>query len=462
MSVLLERIYNLRTKINAFAPIFLITYFLLLVFPYCTGRIPVLYDLVCVNVIGRVLFRLVPTGFLFTYGALAWVANRSKMRWEWLFPLVALWVAYVLAWIFTPDTYVFVSMSWNRSLTYSSTTIGWLDTAIAFGTLVAESLILLLWISIFPDVIQNRKAVFIPLIAVAAFAWLSVILSVALEWNLYVALIKGGDHKGLHSIFFQKNEYGAFMFMGTFASAFLTFFSKSKTKWAYLLSALGLTAVTMFVRCYTALMSETAVVAALLLVTIVQIKQENKRVAYALLGILTLAVAMVLIFTFTPAIRDNQPIFRVFYSSLMSIEHEVLTRTVIWKHLSDVVDGYHLFLGVTDGISDAKLGSLQIVNDEMVVSIFHNSYIAYLAIHGLAGLLVYFAFIFKAAKSCFSYKKIHLVGSLFLLCTLIGYLLQGVAETYVLFLKMSVLTLPLTWVFFVFLPAIEREGLYEA
>ena len=461
MSGLVERIRNARGKINAFAPFFLVAYFLLLVFPYCTGRIPTLYSLICVNVIGRVIFRLIPTGFLFAYGSLAWIANRSKMRWEWLFPMVALWAAYILAWIFTPDTYVYVSMSWNRSLTYSSTTVGWLDAAIAFGTLVAESLILLFWISIFPDIIRNRKAVLVPLLVVAAFAWLSVILSLALEWKLYVDLIKGGDHKGLHSIFFQKNEYGAFMFMGTFASAFLAYFTKSKLKWAYLLSSLGLTAVTMFVRCYTALMSETVVVVALLLATVAQIRRKSKRVAYAFLSVFVLAVSAVLVCTFIPAVRDNQPIFRVFYSSLMSIEKEIETRTIIWRHLSDVADGYHIFLGITDGVSDAKLGSLQIVNDEAVVSIFHNSYIAYLAIHGLAGLLVYIALIFRAAKSCFSYKKIRLAGSLFLLCMLIGYLLQGVAETYVLFIKMSVLTLPLTLVFFVFLPTMDREGFYE-
>ena len=461
MRKLIERIRSGRDRINAFAPIFLVTYFLLLVFPYCTGRIPTLYSLVCVNVIGRVLFRLIPTAYLFGYGALAGIANRSKIRWEWLFPMIALWVAYLLAWAFTPDTYVFVSMSWNRSLTYSSTTVGWLDTAIAFGTLVVESLILLLWMSVFPDTIRNRKALLAPLLAITIFAWLSVVLSIALEWKLYVNLIHGGDHKGLHSIFFQKNEYGAFMFMGAFASAFLAFFTKSKLKWAYLFSGLGLTVVTMFVRCYTALMSETVVMAVFFVTFAIKIRKEHRRLAYAMLSAFVFAVGAVLLFTFIPPIRDSQPIFRVFYSSLMSIEREIQTRTIIWKHLSDVADGYHIFLGITDGVSDAKLGSLQIVNDEAVVSIFHNSYIAYLAIHGLVGLLVYFALIFKAAKSCFAHKGIRLYESLFLLFILIGYLLQGIAETYVLFLKMSVLTLPLTWVFFVFLPAMRREVFYE-
>ncbi len=461
MSRIVEWIRRKQASINAFAPVFLVSYFLLLVFPYCTGRIPPLYNLVCVNIVGKVLFRLIPTGYLFTYGALAWITNRSKIRWEWLFPIVALWIAYLLSWVFTPDTYQFVSISWNRSITYSSITVGWFNTAIAFGTLVAESLILLLWISVFPDVVRKRKTVFIPMSVIAIFAWLAVLLSVILEWNLYVSLFNGGDHKGLHSFFYQKNEYGAFMFMGTFASAFLCFFAKPKYKWIYLLSALGLSAITMLVRCYTALMSESVVVLALIIAVLIQIQKNNKRLAYALIGTVLVAACSILVLIFIPSIREKQPIFRFVYSSLMSLESEIQTRTIIWKHLPDVAGGYHLFLGVTDGVSDAKLGSLQIVNEEAAVAIFHNSYIAYLAIHGLVGLLVYFAIVFKAAKSCFAYKRLSLVGSLFMLCLLVGYLLQGIAETYVLFLKMSVLTLPLTWVFFVFLPAMSKEGTYE-
>ena len=461
MKALKAWILSKQSKINHFAPVFFATYFLLLVIPYCTGRIPVLYDLICVNVIGRVVFRLLPTLYVFIYGFLVGIANRCKIRWEWLFPMVTLWIAYALAWIFTPDTYVYVSMSWNRSLTYSTTTIGWLDAAISFGTLIAETLILFMWISVFPSAVKTRKAVFASLIAMVAFAWLAVVLSVALEWNLYVELFKGGDHKGLHSIFFQKNEYGAFMFLGAFASASLFYISEKKAKWALAVSGLGLTMVTMLVRCYTALMSEIVILIGLLLLTIYHVRKKSHVFGYSLGGVVLGGVALVMILTFVPSIRDNQPIFRVLYNSLMSIEREVETRTVIWKHLPDVTSEYSLFLGVTDDVSEAKLGSLQIINDESVVSIFHNSYIAYLASHGLIGLLVYFALIFKAAKSCFVYSRYGRVGSIFLLFLLIGYLLQGVAETYVLFIKMSVLTLPLSLVFFVFLPAIKKEGFDE-
>jgi|GEM_PF-6981962 len=449
-----------KAKINAFAPIFLATYFLILVLPYCTGRIPVLYQAICVNVIGRVAFRLIPTAYIFGYGLLAGIANQSKIRWEWVFPIVALWVTFLIAWITTPDTYVFVSASWNRSLTYSTTTVGWLDELISFGTLVAETSILIIWISIIPDAVRNKRGILVPLITVTAFAWVAVIASLALEWDLYIRLFKGGDHKLIHSIFFQKNEYGAFMFMGTFTSCFLGYFKRGWTKYLFGLSAVLLTLVTFLVRCYTAFMSEMVVVVALLLAWVLGLRKKNKVLSWSLLGVGIGGVALLIFLAYAPGPRENIAFLRIVYNSLNSVEKEIETRTVIWAHLPEVINGHQLFFGVTDGISDAKLASLQVVDQEGVVVIFHNSYVAYLAIHGLIGLLVYFALIFNSVKRCLSFRKGAATTSVFLLLLLIGYLLQGMAETYVLFIKMSVLTLPLTYVFFVFLPALKREGTY--
>ena len=452
--------HSKKDRINAFAPIFLATYFLILVLPYCTGRIPVLYQAICVNVIGRVLFRLIPTAYIFGYGIVAGIANQSKFRWEWLFPMVALWVSFALAWITTPDTYAFVSVSWNRSLTYSTTTVGWLDELIAFGTLIAETLILLIWMSIIPDTIKNKWGTLVPLIAVVAFAWMAVLLSLTLEWDLYIRLFNGGDHKLIHSIFSQKNEYGAFMFMGTFASCFLGYFKKGWTKYLFGTSAILLTLVTFLVHCYTAFMSEVVVVIALLLMWILALRSKSKVLSWSVLGTAVGAAAALILLAYLPGPRDSISFLRILYNSLNSIEKEVETRTVIWAHLPEVINGHQLFLGVTDGISDAKLASLQVVDQEGAVAIFHNSYIAYLAIHGLIGLLVYFALIFVATKIGITFKNGNMWAPLFLFLILIGYLLQGMAETYVLFIKMSVLTLPLTYVFFVFLPAMKRETLY--
>lgn len=106
-----------------------------------------------------------------------------------------------------------------------------------------------------------------------------------------------------------------------------------------------------------------------------------------------------------------------------------------------------------------KTAGFQVSSDEGVVAIYHNSYLAYLSYHGLAGILLYFAVIFAVTKRVFSIWGKKPTACLFLFLLLIGYLLQGMAETYVLFIKMSVLTLPLTYVFCVFLPKIQEGEL---
>ena len=458
----MDWIRSKRDRLNSFAPIFFSSYFLLLVLPYCTGRIPVLYSLICVNVIGRVIFRLLPTAYLLIYGALVGIANRSRFRWEWAIPMLLLWLGFGLAWIFTPDSYSYVSTSWDRSITYSTTTVGWLDTAIAFGTLIAETTILLFWISFFPDAVRSKVAIKVPLFVIVGFSWLAIILSIAIEWKLYVSLFRGGDHKLIHSIFFQKNEFGAFLFMGTFSSSFLAYFSKGKLKWVWFVSAFLLTVFTFLVRCYTAFASELVVVIALAIGYLLRLRKKRKALTFGILAVSIFVIGLTIGLSYIEPVRETVAPLRILYNSLTSIEKEILTRTVIWQHLYEVATGHQVFLGVTDRISDAKLASLQIVEGEAAVAIFHNSYIAYLAIHGLLGLLIYFAIVFKAVRHCSRFgRKAGIVTMVFLFALLIGYLLQGMAETYVLFIKMSVLTLPLTYVFMVFVPSMGERAILD-
>lgn len=458
----LDWIRSKRDRLNSFAPIFFSSYFLLLVLPYCTGRIPVLYSLICVNVIGRVIFRLLPTAYLLIYGVLIGIANRSRFRWEWAIPMFLLWLGFGLAWIFTPDSYSYVSTSWDRSITYSTTTVGWLDTAIAFGTLIAETTILLFWVSFFPDAVRSKAAIKVPLFVIVGFSWLAIILSVVIEWKLYISLFHGGDNKLIRSIFSQKNEFGAFLFMGTFGSVFLAYFSKGKSKWVWFISAILLTIFTFLVRCYTAFASELVVVLALAVGFLLRLRKKKRILSYGILVGSILVIGLTIGLSYAEPIRETVAPLRILYNSLASIEKEILTRTVIWQHLYEVATGHQVFLGVTDRISDAKLASLQIVEDEAAVAIFHNSYIAYLAIHGILGLLIYFAIIFKAVRHCSRFgRKAGVAATVFLFALLIGYLFQGMAETYVLFIKMSVLTLPLTYVFMIFIPAMSERGILD-
>ena len=449
-----------KDKINSFSALFISFYFIVLVFPYCTGRIPFLYQAICVSVAGRIAYRAIPTFLFFLYGVLVAHANGSRLKWEWLFPMLSLWVAYLLAWITTPDTYSYVSESWNRSLTYRSVTVGWGDEAIDFGTLVVETLLLLVWMSFIPDAINKSRCILIPIVTIISFAWLAVLVSLAIEWSLYVRLFQGGDLKLIRSFFSQKNEFGAFLFLGTFASSFASVFKRGKMRPLFVLSAFSLTIITFLVRCYTALISELLIVAALFVTLIAELKNRRPRLSYCLLGGTALVTITVIGLAFLPAVRESIAPLRIVYNSFASIEKEIVSRTSIWQHAPAVADGFHLFLGVTDLISDAKLASLQTIFQESTVAIFHNSYIAYLAIHGMVGLLVYFAVIFKAGKNCLISTK-EPRYTMFLFALLLGYLFQGVTETYVLFTKMSVLTLPATLVFYVFLPVMRRNELYE-
>lgn len=461
MSKAISWIRSKQNAISAFAPWFFASYFLLLVIPYSTGRIPVLYAALCVNVIGRVLFRLIPTAYLFAYGLLSAIANKTRFRWEWMISMILLWIGYILTWIFIPDTYVYISQSWNISITYTSITVGWQETLIAFLTMIAETTMFVFWLSFFPSTVKTKKAIVIPLLTMVLFAWLSIILSVAIEWNLYMSLFKGSDHKLIHSIFSQKNEFGAFLFIGTFASAFLCWFLKGKKKIIFAASSFVLTVFTLIIRCYTALASEVVVMVALIILAARWLNSKKPYLGIAVAGGMAALLAGFIATAFIPAFRSNVPVFKIIYSSFNSLGEEIATRTVIWEHLPDVAGGHNIFLGLTDTVSDTKVAGLQIVQDESVVAIFHNSYIAYLAIHGIAGLLIYFAVIFKAIKNGVAFKKKGIAGSIFLLLLLLGYLLQGMAETYVLFIKMSVLTLPLTYVFYVFVPAMNKGDVYE-
>lgn len=337
-------IRNHKDRINGFAPWFLMSYFLLLVLPYCTGRIPVLYAAVCVNIIGRVIFRLIPTAYFFIYAILVGIANKAKFRWEWVFPIVAVWIMYALAWAFTAKEYVYVSISWNRSITYETTQVGYAELLIAFLTLIAETSMFFCWLTIMPACVKNRKAVFVPLITIAAFALVSILFSVAYEWKLYVELFNGGDHKGIRSFFSHKNEFGAFMFMGVFALSFIVYSFKTKISILCTSLAVGIVGVLFLVRCYTALMSALVCFVALLLLGLVRLYRQKRAVALGIGGMAIVLLTILILCTFLPSIRESIPVFRIFYNSMMSTEREISTRTVIWAHLGDVINGHRVFL----------------------------------------------------------------------------------------------------------------------
>lgn len=459
MASVKAKIISQKDKINAFLLPFLISYFVLILLPYCFRYVPTL-NVFFTSLYTKVAFRGFTVLYFFVYSILVGISNQQKINIHWLILTSILVATFVVAWIVTPKTFEYiVRPATNRVLVYNTEYVGELDLIVSFGLFLCECLVFLFTISFLPRAVTSRKQIAYFLGFVAAFCATACLASYFIDFKLYFGFATSGivNEYGISSIFHNKNEFGIFVFLGCLSSGFLCCYLPFKKSIPFLFGFVQFVINSLLIKCFTAALP--CLFLAISISTYAFVRQWNSHrllsvILLILLGCfftgITLCVAL-------PTIRGNVKIFGGIYNTITTFGDEISSRTDIWDLVPLIMDGPSLFIGKTDAIANAELLACLSVKTVATLIDFHDSFVSFLTSHGLIGLFIYLAIHAKVVKSILELwqhneRKCSLLLILFFAC-----ILFSMPETYTLFINMSASTFPITILFLVFLPFLVKE-----
>ena len=439
-----------------FLPWFLVIYFLLLIAPYSFAPIASVNAFLTGS--GKIPYRLFTTALLGIYSLYLWVKHRLRPRFDLLIPMALLWGSFALACAFAPRVFSYVSESLNGSFAFSqvvySETIIWVQLPL----LMCDCFVFFCFVSFFPPCVSAKMQVIIPLISVVVYVTAACLFSYVKEFGSYVNYINGSDQsKGeIQSWTQSKNAFGILLFQGAFVSTFLLYYVKCWRRFAFAILDIVFFITSYIAQCYTAMVPILFVCLLLFLYVIVVAYRRKRIFGFAIMGCgLALAVAIILC-VFVPNIYETNSLLNKIHAKVFYFfDHEILSRTKKWNLALIICRGPYAFIG------KSSMAELELYLRESSVldtpyPDFHSSYVAMYGAAGVSGLLLYIFSIGLVMKNIWSLFKnrillVILAGLLF------ACLLFAMPETYTLFLSMSAITLPFTYVFIVFAPFVRRD-----
>ena len=436
-------------------PWFLVIYFLLLIAPYSFA--PVASVNAFLTGSGKIPYRLFTTALLGIYSLYLWIKHRLRPRFDLLIPMALLWGSFALACAFAPRVFTYVSESFNGSFAFLQTVYDEASVWIQLPLLICDCFVFFCFVSFFPPCVSKKTQVVIPLMAIVFYVVAACLFSYVKEFGSYVNYINGSDQsKGAIQSWTQsKNAFGILLFQGAFVSTFLLYYVKRWWRFVFAILDIAFFITSYIVQCYTAMVPILFVCLLLFIYAIVVAHRRKRIFGFAIMGCgLVLAVAIILC-VFVPNIYETNSLLNKIHAKVFYFfDHEILSRTKKWNLALIICRGPYAFIGKSS-MAELELLLRESSVLDMAYPDFHSGYVAMYGAAGLAGLSMYVFTIGLAMKNIWTLSKnrmlLLVLTGLFFAC-----LLFSMPETYTLFLSMSAVTLPFTYVFIVFGPFFRR------
>ena len=447
-----------KTIREPFLPWFLVIYFLLLIAPYSFAPIAPVNSFLTGS--GKIPYRLFTTALLGAYSLYLWIKHRLHPRFDLLIPMSLLWGSFALASIFAPRVFSYVSESFNGSFAFSQVSYEEISIWIQLPLLLCDCFVFFCFVSFFPPCVTNKMQVVIPLASIVVYAVVACFFSYIKEFSAYANYINGSDQsKGTIQSWTQsKNAFGILLFHGAFASTFLLYYVKRWWRFTFVVLDLVFLVTSYIAQCYTAMVPILIVCLLLFLYAAVAAYRKKHVFGVAAIGCGLTLIAVFLVCIFSPSIYEAAPFWNKIHTKFFYFfDHEIFSRTKKWDLALIICRGPFSFIGKSS-TAELELALRENAILDMSYPDFHCSYVAMFGTAGLTGLAMYCFTIGYAGKNvwmCQSNRLLLLTSAgLFFAC-----LLFAMPETYTLFLSMSVISLPFTYLFIVFLPFLRRTDL---
>jgi len=438
-------------KVNGFLPYFLISYFLLIVLPYCFALVPAA-NAFFTGSLTKIAFRAFTCAYFFVYSFLLAKGNHSRINIPWLVILSLLICFYCLAWATVPTSYAYYTLTFEHGFTFHWGELGQLYIVISLGTFILECAVFLCLISFFPQAVKSRKAVIYPLVCVVLFALFGCLFSYIFDGSLYLDTLRGlsVEKNAIRSIFHSKNAYGIFLFLGCLSSIFLVWYLR-KNKWIFVFTAFLFLITAGVVKCYTAFVPALILVVALLLALLFKLRKRHQMLFIVLLTSLVVVTIVFFVLVYTPAVREKSKVLLSLFNNLQSISSgEVLSRTKLWDYCLSLIRGPFVLLGETDVVANSQLTMIEQMAGDATYDDFHSAFVSFYSGYGLAGLMVYLGMHAYALKGIHSIRKNQPEIWLVTLALFFGSVLFTMPETYMLFVNMSASVFPINLLLLVY------------
>ncbi|MBQ7249897.1 MAG: hypothetical protein IJS37_00910 [Bacilli bacterium] len=447
----------LQTALIRFAPFFFVIYLILVLAPYYTSQIPIIGTLLTSRY-PKIAYRALTTAFLFAYSITIAFAFKKPLNIGWALPLTITLIAYVLAWVFLPNGYSYVSVGKMGFVTLSTVYIDFSSMIISFFLYAAEIAVFLCGVSWLPYVVRSRKTIITFFAFFVGFVSFACAFSIIYENQLYFSAFSGTGTKSIASFFHHKNEFGAMLFLGSLSSVFLFHYARGKLRFAFLGATILFFLLSIPVRCYTGLVPVLFLDGAALIYDLASLFKRKKTVFFLVMGGVLGGLIAVVVLTFNEAARNAIPFFGSVYNNLLAAEREILSRTDVWNTSYRLITGPSVFIGKTDPVANRELTSYLDMTSILSLNDYHSAFVSFYTNHGIVGLFIYVLLLIWVFRNCLRVKKSNSRLAALLIILLSAAVLFSMPESYTLFVNMSGIAFPTLCLFVIFTPYLDQEG----
>ena len=438
-------------KLNIMVPWFLMTYFVLICFPYIFARIAILNNVFSNSTIAFI-FRFSFLAFYALFGIVLMIANRLRIKWFFFIGSILLLLLFVITTFTSPDSVVSYSLYFTGKISFSSTTLGVYTKLVHIARFGGDLVFFFFLLNCYPYCFKNRNQftyVILPIIVIPLFG---LVYTLIFERHIMSSVIDGTlSAENLHSIFHSKNAYGIFLFNGAVASIFV-FFSDTR-KWMKLFAV---TVPIFFAMSYIidCKLAAICILVLLILTYVYIIFRYFKTKTYISIIFIVIAflvsIGIILVFTI-PRLHDGGIIGKIYTKILDAIKNfniaSFIGRTTEWEMVPSMTKGIYSAIGFSSATGYSLITAYTSINGSTAVSLYdlHNAYVDFYAYHGIIGccflVALYFYAIYLICKLFKKNKSLSLMIAIILFVSI----LFGMAETYRLFLSMSANTFALNF-----------------
>ena len=445
---------------DRFVSWFLVIYFLLLVAPYSFAPVP------SVNAFltgaGKIPYRAGCMALLGAYSLYLALRYRLRPKFELLIPMSLLLVAAAISCGLSPRNIMLVSENLNGSFAFIQTQIGEAAIWQEWAMLGADCFVLFCFLSFIAPCVSGRKTAIWVMLVIGVYALAACLYSYAFELNAYLSFLDGTNQArgAIHSWSQSKNSFGIILVFGAFAFSFLVFILKRKSRWVLVAPVLVFLITSYLAQCYSSFVVVLVLFLWLLAQIIVTIYRKSRPTSLAIMVMLGCLLALFILFVSVPIIYENISFFGRINAKIADFfSSEIISRTKKWTQALAIVRGPYSFIGKL-GSAGPELTAYESIDEAAAANYdYHSAFVGTLASTGLIGLSAYLFFLGFAIKQVWSAWFTSKSACFCMVGLLIATVLFSMPETYTLFLSMSAITLPFTYAFLLFLPALQKEGL---
>ena len=436
----LGRIEKAKPFVEKILPWFFLVYFILVFAPYISAKVPALNSFFT-NGTTKLIYRGFTCILFGVFSLLLWAIYKPKFKWWAVIGCAALFVIYVISVAISPTSMSYVILNTTMKVNFFTLEIGNYSYIIYTFSFLADLIFFFLFISFIPVSIRKASDFYPTLFFIIGVMIICCAYSFLTERNSIIKLMNGASEYdvSVNSLFHNKNTFGLYLFIGSFASSFIFFTCTKKWQRLVVIPHILFIVMSFLILCKSSFVSNVILLIGCIVYFLFVTLENKPKASIVTIAVVSSLAVLFLIFMLVPQLHVG-PLEKVYddvQKFFIKIFGGLTQRADRWGLVKYVVTGPYKAIGANDTYSAYGIDAILRIERTSHFTDFHSGYVSWYASHGILGSIIYFGFFIYLFVLISKVIAVDKKNGILILVLYVSSLIFIVPESYTLFVSIS-------------------------